>query len=795
MAIPGFEGYKAGVYLKPKDDIDPKQKAEKPEYSREYSKFIYSNFMRETCAIKPHMHDRFIRARKYAEGCQDTNIYKNLLFGSESERPEIPVAVVDNGSRGLADELVKEDLGMENINWDDVFSPLPKYVGNIVGIMQSQDHTVVVDAEDENSGTMREEMKFGSWVRAELQMLTKSFFTIMGIPDANTEPVKPKSLEELELFDNIGAFKLPYEIGMEKALEHTNFISRLDKETKDRIIEDFIIQNYACLITEEDPNSGKVLTKRADVLDIILEDSREQDFNDSTWGGRIEYYTLHNLRIQTGWSEERIEQLANHFTGNFGNPQSFEDNEDHGKYNYDDFRIPVLHSFWKTVDSEYYTQRNARNGPIEVYEPYSKKGKAPKEKKGRDLNKTDIRRLYHARWVIDTEEVFDYGIYPNTPYNFGKNDVEFPIELIRLSGKAKIESMIPIEDQIFLTYLKTQNAIAKAAPPGLAIEWGSIANLKYGKKKLKPKDSIRLYTNTGNIVYQLQPKSLPGQPGQGVVSQKPIVELRGGLGTAITDGIAGIEFLYKQLDIITGIDGISSLTQMPSRDTGKAVQEMAQAATSNTLKPIYSGFIRLKEKSACTSAWFIQSILDAYDDIEECPYFRVLGRANLLAIKAAGAYPPAMYGFRIEAKATEAQKQRILESAQAGLQSGKNGIPALTYSEFSFILRYLDTGKSIKYLELYMAKREQERREEEQKRAQDNIRVQEEEQRKTKQETAKADMDKISAETNGKLSIEKEKGKQERETLDKEYTLKGRLLDKEIRLKSIDKVKLDSSNN
>ena len=798
MSIPRITAFQNDNYLKPSDDIDPNKKSNKPDYSRDYSKWIYSRFMKDGSAIKSDMAARFVRNRKYAEGRQETQQYKDWIFGGGSNDVSIPVSSdrIIKGTDVGSNHLNIEDLGIDNVNFDDVFSPLPKYVENIVGIMRSNHHDIVIDAIDENSGTAKEEMKFGAYISAQMKALLVRFNTVFGIPDTKEQPVLPASLQELELFDNIGAFKLPYEIAMEKAIAHTFDISQLDDSIKDDIIADLIIDNYACLVTIQNPNTGKFEQIRKDVLEIVMEDSKRYDFSDSSWGGYIEYYTIAKLRTETGWDEKVVQDLAEKYKGQFENPQNFDSSQDHGRYKYDDYRVPVLHSFWRAFDKEFYSERNTSNGPIQKYEPYKNNGKRePKARNGRKLDKVTIRRLYNAKWVIDSEEVFNYGIVTNTPYNFGENDVEFPIRLARGKGKSKIESMIPIEDQIFLTFLKTQNAIAKAAPPGIAIEWGSMQNISFGKKKLTAKDSLRLYSLDGNIIYQLDAPSVPGQRS-GHNPGKAVEELRGGLGNAITDGIQGIEFLYRQLDVITGIDGITSVTQQPNRDTGKAVTEMAVSATSNTLKPIYNQFLYLKKASAKITAWQIQALVTSYSvkDLEDCPYFRALGRANLIAILTAGNFPPVVYGFIIEARATDGEKQRILETATAALQSGKNGIPAITYSEYSFILRFLNSGKSIKYLELWMAKKEQERAVAEQKRAEQNIKVQSEEQRKTDQQKSENEKNKVGWEQGKELAIIQAKGEQERATQTEKYILEEKLLDKQMRLQRMSQPTNTSAN-
>jgi len=773
-----------GAFLRPNDDIDPSKKSNDPSYCLDYSKYIYSQYLTDNSAIKSDMAERFVRNRSYAEGRQDTQQYKDWILGKTSDTPQIPVAGsdVDGGNNDLS----IEDLGMENINFDDIFSPLPKYVENIIGIMRTQHHDITVNAVDENSGATREELKFGSLITAQLQPLILRFNSIFQLPDSQEQKVMPKSIEELELFDNIGAFKLPYEIAMEKAISHTFDISDFDKDLKDDVVSDFLVDGYSCVVTSQDITNGKLVAAHKDTLDIVLEDSKKANFSDSSWGGYIEYYTINKLRAETGWKEDRIMSIADKYKGEFGNPKVLDTAHENGQYNYDDYHIPILHSFWKAIDAEYSSERKTKNGPVAFDEPYRANGKPPKKRNGRQLDKVNIRRLYNAKWVLGSEDIFDYGIVTNTPFNFGNNDVEFPIRLYKIKGKPKIESMIPIEDQIYLTFIKTQNAIAKAAPPGLAVEWGSIKNISYGKKKLKPKDSIRLYTNTGNIVYQLDVKTMPGAQGSHRVG-KPIEELRGGLGTAIADGISGIEFLYRQLDVISGIDGITSSTSTPSRDTGKAVTEMAMASTSNTLKPIYNGFIAIKESCSKVTAWQMQAIVGGYTvkDLEECPYFRTLGRSNLAAILAAGNYPPVVYGFSMEARSSDTEKQRMLEAASAGLQSGKNGIPAITFSEYSFVVRYLGSGRSIKYLELWMAKKEQERTVAEQQRAEQNMKVQAEQQRTTDAAKLAGDKEKYAFETQKEIDVIRVKGEEERLTLKEKFAGDRILQQDELRIKQM----------
>lgn len=791
MAIPIIKSDGEGQFIRPRDEIDPKVKQGKPEYALSFCQYVYDNYRMNASAINSAMLDRFRKNLEYAEGRQSTEKYKNWIVGiSNKNSPTVP-AGVDESTQNVLMDFIEEDVAMDQINFDEVFSPAPKYVANIIGIMQSQEHNVTVEATDERSGSLRDDMKWDSWVRNELKAELKKFNLMMEIPDFNEEEIKPSSIGELELFENIGAFKLAYEIGMEKLIEHTENISNFNL-IKDELIADFAVYGFAAMMNYQDPNTGKFVEKHVELEDVILENSKKRDYSDSTWGGVIEWYTIHELRLHTELEEEDLLTLVDTYKGEYGNPDNYEvelvTGANGAYYKYDDFRIPVLHAFWKTIDSEYYTTKSKNGKEKTYYEPWRDGNPKVFNNDNKKTSRTDIRRIYHGRWIMNSEFVFDYGILPNSPYNYGKKDTEFPIRLYRVKGKPKIESMIPIFDQIYLTYIKMQNNIAKAPPPGLAIEMSSVENIKWGNKKLTPKAVVQIRTVSGNYLYRLSPKGLPGgRYLQGGNNFKPFEELRGGLGTAVADGIQALEFFYKQLDVISGIDALTSANVTPSRDTGKAVSEMAQAATSNVLKPIYTGYLTLREQSARCVAWMIHSFLDAYDDLRECPYYKALGLSNLLAVKQASKDLPPDYGFVIENRPTQAEKQTIYEAAKAGLAGGKNGIPALTFSEYSFIIRYLNTGRSIKYIEIWMAKKEQEAQMLQQKQAEQAQRIQGEENRKLEEAKQTTQADKIKLENEAQIQLERVKGEEERKTDDNRHKNEMELARMQIRLNLLQK--------
>lgn len=750
-----------GNYLRPRHDINPKQK-EKKEYNLNWCRYIYSEYLADKTAIRSQDIDRINRNRSYAEGRQDPEIYKKTFLGDNNDGPPILVTDVDKGTGSM--NYARE--GWVDMNFNDIFSPLPKYVMNIVGIMEGQDHDIIVEATDENSGAARTELKYSMLVKNQLKDVMAVIQQTFGVQLESDNMPLPRSVEELDLYSNLGTFKLPYEIAQEKVLSFTQHISD-NSEIKKQLIIDGITDGFMGSYTYKDSATGLIKYKRLDVTELILEASREKDYRDATFFGIPEYYSVVDFRNENPEVPEiEIETMARTYSGKLGNPNNSNlgRNED-GSYNYDEYKIMVLYCAWKTTDSEYITTRVNQNGEeVSVYEPYrtAKNGKElpPKEynKDNRKTTRTDMRCLYHAKWVVGTDHVFSYGKMINVPFDYSFKDVPLPVRLYKLAVKPIIESLIPIEDQIEFTYLKLQNDIIKAAPSGIAIEFGSLENIAYGNKKLKPKDVLKVYSQTGYLMYRLTP-TMPGQSGSQAI---PFQELKGGYGEAVASAVQALDLYYQQLSIISGIDQYSSVSATPSADAGKAVTEIAVAATGNTLKPIYSGYVRIKEQIARILALRIQAEILAVENIEDSPYFKVIGGPLVAAIQSAEDYPPVEWGFKIIAKPTEQLKAEVMAAARQALASGKNGVPLLEYSEYLFLVEHLNSGAGIKYARLFLAHREGQAAKQAQAMSERNIELQGQQNLMLKQvenEKVKAEMGKelqiVNAKKEADLEIER----------------------------------------
>jgi hypothetical protein len=225
-----------------------------------------------------------------------------------------------------------------------------------------------------------------------------------------------------------------------------------------------------------------------------------------------------------------------------------------------------------------------------------------KKREGRETTPRYLKTIREGKWIVGTEMVFDYGKMNDVPFDFKTREPVLPIHVYKIKGKSVVENMVPMLDQVQMTYLRLQNAIAKAAPSGLKIDIGKMQGLTMGSKKWSPLDLIRLYTQTGHMLYNSS--MVKGELTSGVMSSDPgkaIEELKGGIGNAVQDAISSFEMAFQLMSELTGIDRVSAVSSQDPR-TSAAETRIAAAGTSDTLYSIFSAWLKMYEdasKCAC----------------------------------------------------------------------------------------------------------------------------------------------------------------------------------------------------
>lgn len=653
--------YQTGMFPFPKDEIPVSEKGY--EWSRKWCEAMYSKHVSDFGAVLHSKQDEFISLRKYGAGNQDISKYQDILVGEED-----------------SDGTLK---GYMNIDWD-IFSVMPKYKHIIQGIFEEQEHAIVATAVDPKSIEERDLDKLRKWFKGRYRPALEQIGKMAG---AQQEPEwLPETVDELEIYQAVGGFKMAKEMEIEEALTYTFYISDW-KETKRKMIDDFVDINCAAVKDYTDQYTRKAKIRYVDPLNLVMQYSRHWDHRNSEYGGEIIQESISNIRKNTDLTEDQLKNIAHFWNGRNLNKNisswSDDDLQKDSGWAYDDFLIDVMDSEWFSVNQKNFTTRTNDRGQKFRYEEKSDKI-YDTEKKKTTFSKFKV--VYRAKWIIGTDFVYDYGLQYDVPRP-GKKEVELSYKFYKLSGRSMMSVAAPCVDQMCLTWYKLQNAIAMAPNSGIAVEYTSLMNMKLGGDKMEPLEILALRRDTGDLFYKMTTahgrQNVPG-------GMKPIQELQGGIGPQLNEFLTLLDTNNQLIGELTGINSVAAASS-PNPNQSVGGSEMAIAATANALKPIYSGYIRLKELVARSSALRIQ-LLVRHDKEAYKTYIPVVGSAGTKILSVGTEAMDADYNIMIQAKPTQKRKELLMQAAMQAMQPDKSGNAAIEMKDFLFIERMIENG-------------------------------------------------------------------------------------------------------
>ena len=753
------------IYNFPDHNVDPKVKLQK-EWNVQYCQAIYSLYRNNLTGINFSDVDLFNKFRTYGNGNQDPTQYMSRLGIEKSAVPIVPNQATSsaNPTPQQTDFIRK---GFMNINWE-ILSVAPNFKNVILGTFEDIEHDIYADGVDEKSGTEREQAKWMLWMEREMAGFVAEMNATVGTEIKQPEYI-PETMQELQMFSDLGGFKLRSEIAIEEGIRYTVDISEW-KEIKRKIFEDLFELGVAVAKDYLDPMTQKVKTRYADPALCILPFNPQQDFKSMPFAGEFTFYTIAELRAMNNvdgtptFTNEELEGIAKCSLNQFNNPAVFSNwsLDQYGRYAYDTFRICVLDCEFKSDDYKYTTERVNSKGETVVH-----RDEFGKVRTG-DKRKTHITKtlmVYKCKWIVGTEYAWDFGHQFDIPRPT-PSEANLSFHAYKMKSGSMIKRMIPLLDSIQLSWLKLQNAKAKARPSGLAIEMGSLTNISIGNNKLTPLDVLKITNQTGDVLFQATTHRtyMPSQ-----TSYKPIQELQGGLGN---QGVEFLNLIQNDIEMIRQIIGINNIADASSPSNGQlvGVAEMALSATSTTLKPMYSAYITIKERIMRNVALRIQLIVK-YSGEYELSYHKALGAGITQTLKIGSEVNNAMFGIRIQARPDQQEKQAIIEAARESMQAGRNGVPLIGYGDYLMVVDFVSRGMT-KWARAYIANKEAQtmkKMEEEKKMA---IELQGQQQKELQQmnaehEKAMADfeMAKIDKEGQIKMSLEEVKHKNKMEEI------------------------------
>ena len=756
MAIPVLSNYTSTEWIFPARDINPDKKG--AEYCMHNSRAIYSLFCHKKAAWTYDYQDEFSTLRDYSRGEQSVDKYKKwFLDNGDSDSG----SVYDSYDETPVGRVSKRE-GWANVLWENI-SPAPMICQSIHGMFDKADFDLFVDTIDADSRKLAEEQKYIKFIEAQNAEWQNKIKMEMGIP-IDEEIVYPKSKEELDMYEAQDGFKLNVARAMQKILRYSFDISKWETVVFKKCLDDLIVLGYAAVRDYYDSEDSKWKCKYIDPARLVIQFSNEQDYHDSEYAGYFSFWNISNLRNKLpNVSEDEFAMLAGNNKNKYGNPpdnwENFYSQLDPttNTYRYDGFKVPVFEAEWMDTDLTrkiYYKSFRGRESIINVGWDTEVKPLTENNKKAgatQEEKKIAKRQPYQCCWVLDTEYVFDYGpIKMASRERLSKPQLTFHVE--QLLQPSLIRRMIPILDQITQTFLRYQNSLAMMVERGYAINTTMLGNVTMGGGKLKPAEVMKLWQQTGRLLYSYSASTGLYSGG----SALPVTEIPGGMGERVRETMDTFDLLFKQLELMTGINPVS-LGATPDPNAPVGTTQAALQATTNVLKPIMDSCFELKEGVGSCMMRRIQVGIKNSEPIRKA-YSGVISPSDMEALRLMES-EGVQYGLSLKAKPDMKQKMRFENWINIALQNTREQRPGIDLNDAIWFMSQLENGADLMDLEKQLEYAIEKNKQEAEAQSQRAMETQGQINAQNEQMKAQAEMARIKAENEAKVSEEIVRGK------------------------------------
>lgn len=757
-----FSNNYKGNHSFPNDDIDPKQKL-LAKFNLDWAKAIYGLYCNNRAAIGIDDHKRFAELTRYSEGRQSTDRYRNILSPpTNSDKAGHSQADIESGAVNPHDNGTNIGRnGFSSIDYSQTLDIGNNYRHAVVSRYFDRSHDVSVNAIDEMSIQSKENKKWSLWVDKELGPLQNEVNASLGLPPEPQSQYVPETEEELEFWKEIGGFKLKEEIAMEKAINSV-FVDSNQDQIKLKCLTDVYVKN--CCATQDYTcrKTGKVKSRYVDVEKFIASYDSSGVYDRLYFAGELREVSLvevlpHLDEITRG----EVSSLASTYNGQLGNNfESFDDSSSqvsadvsYVSERFPNLKILIFDAEKLSTDTKYTSKKKTKSGKLIVDDlEYSKKDKPSNN----EIITTSIDRYYRAKWIVGTDIVYDYGLQYDVPRSNDLKTALSSYHFYQVEGKSKQEVMIPIIDQIQLAWYRFQNAVAKSRPAGLAIDVKALQNITIGKKKLHPLEIVKISRQDGTLLYSST--TARGHMPQASRSL-PYSELKGGMGDALQEFIGTMEYQMGLIADLTGVPRLSVGGDQNSQQglgLARISEQSSQISTSN----IYQAYLEMKKGLATNICRRLQLWVMSRQSAYKV-YSKTIGKAATEVLKIQGEEGSMEFGIYIVPRASQEEKDRILQMAVESMRANKSGMPGIKPSDLLMLQRVIDQGQ-IRHAEALLGYKEQKAAEQYQASKDQSMKVQSDGNIQLQKETSASDIEKEKIKSANKIAEIKAKGEEDR---------------------------------
>ncbi len=614
-------------------------------YGLQYAKAIEGQWgkMTDKSSLYGSRNEVFEKNRRYANGTQDTTIYKKLL-----------TSLNPNGGEG----------SLLNLDYTPV-PILPKFVRIVVNKILSRNPYPNLEAVDPLSSSEKnkekQRLRTQVAVKKDLQDLKQQTGGL--VLDVDPDQL-PDSLEEADIFLETN-IKTDAEIAAQVATNMTLSWNNFNDGTYRRCVNDLAALGMAVVKRNNDPNYG-IKTEYVDPKMFIHGYTEDPFFDDIVYAGHIKEVTVSELKRLGGneLSEEdlkKILKVASKKSDKYSprnDYRSFDRNTDYSEY-----IVQVLDFEFISVDCMHFEEKENRHGNVGFYY----EGFEFKERQGsvyeRTPHKMELEMLYGGMYIMGTNYILNYGKVANVPKNIhdlSKCRLSYsPVATNMLDNmpKSMVDSCVGFADMLQITHLKLQQAIAKAKPDGLIIDIEGLENVQLGKGgELQPLELHDIYEQTGVFYYR-------SKNPEGGFQNPPVREI----GNSIRNINELIGLYNHYLRLIRDTTGINEAmdASSPKGDALVGVRQQAISAGNNAIYDITNSAMVLFKKVCEDIVKCIQIIPE--ESVLMKVYQNAIGDTNMKVLSSFSDLPMYNFGVQVHKEMEDEQKQYLEQNIQVAL--------------------------------------------------------------------------------------------------------------------------------
>jgi len=683
--------------------------------------------------------------RDYANGTQDTSIYKQILNSLDP----------NNGDGTLL-----------NLDWSPV-PIVPKFVKIVVNNILSRKPYPNIKAVDPLSQSEKDELRAKKMFEVKnRELLTQ--LAEQGV-DVKTDLNQiPETPEEAEIFMDTNiktAAEIAAQVGTNITLEWNDFDQRVYR----RAVNDLVTCGMAVVKRNNDPNYG-ITEEYIDPAYFFHSYTEDPTFSDLIYAGHVKKISISELKRIAGdeLTEEQYQKIANTVKNKYQNRADklsykyYDETLDRTTYGYDEFIIEIMDFEFMSVDDMMFEEKGSKFGNSNFYYKgfeYTPPKESVYERKPVNMS---IQTVFGGSYIVGTDHMFGYGQKRNIPKNvhdLSKARLSYSVvatNLRRMMPKSLVASVIGFADQLQLSHLKLQQAIAKAKPDGLIVDIEGLENVQLGKGgELQPLDIQDIYEQTGVFYYR-------SKNPEGGFQNPPVRSLDNSIRN-INELIGIYNHNLRLIRDTTGINEVMDGTS-PKGEQLVGVRQQAIAAGNNAIYDITNASIYLYSRVCedivkCLQILPIKSVLfQAYE--------RAIGKSNMEVLSSFGDLPMYNFGVKVQTEMDDTEKSYLEQNIQVALAQKEIDL------EDAIAVRQL---KDVDQAERLLIIRRKKRMRMQQQIAQQNSQMQAQMNQATAQAAAQGKMQEIQMQSQAKIAEIQADAQAKAQLLQLEYQLKGQI--------------------